>query len=142
MEHADFAVQIKNCETGKTDWVHRRHVRKVKPRPDHLDFDSDDETDFIVQNPIADSSIENSGNKPVPDSSTGGGVAKVDSSDLKRLFDEPESKPKTKRVRKPKNIVEPSRRSTRTRRSPDRLKIQTTKGGMINQTYASVVAGL
>ena len=120
-------------ENGKMDWVHRTHVRKIKPRPDYLDFDSDDETDPIV-NPIDNPIV-----KPVTDSSTGGGVVKVDSNDLKKSFDEPVSKAKPKKGRKTKTIVPPTNsRPKRVRRSPNRLNISTTKG----RSYAHVVAGL
>jgi len=133
LDFTDFAVRYKNTENGKMDWVHRTHVRKIKPRPDYLDFDSDDETDPIV-NPIDNPIV-----KPVTDSSTGGGVVKVDSNDLKKSFDEPVSKAKPKKGRKTKTIVPPTNsRPKRVRRSPNRLNISTTKG----RSYAHVVAGL
>ena len=133
LECNDFAVRIKNNENGNIDWVHRRHVRKIKPRPEHLDSDSDDEFDTI-----ADSTIENPKVKPVCDSSTGGGVTKVIKNDPKKVVDQSESKPKSKRGRKPKTIVPPTNsRPKRVRKSPDRLNIKTTKG----RTYANVVAG-
>ena len=62
---------------------------KVSPRPKHLDSDSDD-----MSEPIVNSSIENSIVKPASDSSTGGGVTKVDKSDLEKEVDQSESKPK------------------------------------------------
>ena len=131
LDFTDFAVRYKNSENGKTDWVHRTHVRKLKPRPEHLDFDSDDETEPIV-NPIDNPIVE-----PVTDSSTGGGVVKVNTEDLKKSFDEPVSKSKPKTVRKPKNIVPVSSRPKRNRKPPDRLNIRTTDG----RSYAHV-AGL
>ena len=76
MDLYHFAVRLKNDENDNIDW---RHVRKIKPRPEHLDFDSDDESETIVN-----SSIENSDVKPASDSSTGGGVTKVHKSDLER----------------------------------------------------------
>ena len=76
MDLYHFAVRLKNDENGNIDWG---HVRKIKPRPEHLDFDSDDESETIVN-----SSIENSDVKPASDSSTGGGVTKAHKSDLER----------------------------------------------------------
>ena len=87
---------------------------------------------------MVNSSIENPNVKPVSDSSTGGGVTKVDKSDLEKVVDQSEPKPKSKKGRKPKNIVPPKSRPKRTRRSPDRLNITTTRG----RSYAHVVAGL
>ena len=39
----DFTARIKDEKSGKLDWVHRRHIRKVQIRPSHLEDDSDDE---------------------------------------------------------------------------------------------------
>ena len=136
LDTMDFAVRYKNTENGKTDWVHRSHVRKMKPRPEHLDFDSDDESEPIVT-PIV-KPIDNPIGKPVTDSSTGGGVVKVEPKDLQKLFDEPVSKTKPKVVPKTKNIVPTvSSRPRRTRKPPDRLNIASTDG----RSYAHV-AGL
>ena len=134
LECKDFAVRLKNDENGNIDWVHRRHVRKIKPRPEHLDSDSEDESEPIVNN-----SIENPSVKPASDSSTGGGVTKADKNDLEKVVDQSESKPRPKKGRKPKNTVPPTNsRPKRVRRSPDRLNISTMKG----RSYAHVVAGL
>ena len=131
MDLYHFAVRLKNDENDNIDW---RHVRKIKPRPEHLDSDSDDESEPMVNSPI-----ENSNVKPVSDSSTGGGVTKVDKSDLEKVVDQLESKPQPKKGRKPKKIVPPTNsRPKRVRRSPNRLNISTTKG----RSYAHVVAGL
>ena len=94
-----------------------------------MDFDSDDESEPIV-NPI---------DKPVTDSSTGGGVVKVDPKDLKMLFDEPVSKIKPKVVPKTKKIVPTvNSRPRRNTKPPDRLNIASTG----TRSYAHVVAGL
>ena len=36
---------MKNDQNGITDWVHRNHIRKIYPRPPHLEDDSDDESE-------------------------------------------------------------------------------------------------
>ena len=38
----NFSAKLKNDANGKTDWVHRSQIRKLYPRPPHLNDDSDD----------------------------------------------------------------------------------------------------
>ena len=45
----DFSARIKNEKTDKLDWVHRRHIRKVKVRPPHLDSDDESEPEDLSQ---------------------------------------------------------------------------------------------
>ena len=45
LDSNEFACKLKNDENGKTDWVHRTHIRKIYPRPAHLEDDSDDESE-------------------------------------------------------------------------------------------------
>ena len=49
IESNDFAAKLKNDENGKTDWVHRNHIRKIYPRPSYLEYDSEDELDAEVK---------------------------------------------------------------------------------------------
>ena len=128
LDYSDYAVRIKDVENGNIDWVHRRHVRKLKPRPEHLEIDSDDEC------AIENVTIEN----PVVDSSTGGGDAKVDQSDMVKIVDEPKSKKRSKKIKKKTIVPANNSRPKRDRKPPDRLNIGTTKG----RSYANVVAGL
>ena len=105
--------------------VHRRLVRKVKPRPEHLEIDSDDEC------AIDNVTIE----KPVVDLSTGGRDAKVDQGNLVKSVDKPKSKSKPKKVKKKTIVPTVNSRPRRERKAPDRLNIGTTKGS----SYASIV---
>ena len=147
----NFSVKLKNDANGKTDWVHRSHIRKIYPRPSHLDDDSDDECDSqqIVSAKIPNESSKN-------DESSSGGVECshdiskkevandtikseaddsicsnqsqrqiVDESQLARLFKNAKSKRKSKKKKVP---TEPSRRSTRDRTQVDKLQIGSTKG--------------
>ena len=97
----------------------------INPRPEHLDSNSDNMPESMVN-----SSIENPNVKPASDSSTGGGVTKVDKSDLEKVVDQSESKSKPKKGQKSKNIVPPKCRPKRTRWSPDWHNI-TTKSSFI-----------
>ena len=49
LESNDFAAKLKNEENGKTDWVHRNHIRKIHKRPSYLEYDSDDEDEDTPQ---------------------------------------------------------------------------------------------
>merc|ERR1711911_443275 len=43
LDSNEFSCKLKNDENGKTDWVHKTQIRKLYPRPIHLEDDSDDE---------------------------------------------------------------------------------------------------
>ena len=67
LQSNDFAAKLKNEENGKTDWVHRNHIRKIHPRPSYLEDDSDDEFD-------AEPQIVTLRDKSDPDNSVSRGV--------------------------------------------------------------------
>ena len=71
LESNDFAAKLKNDENGKTDWVHRNHIRKIYPRPSYLEYDSEDEDDA---EPKIITLREPSENKSDPDNSKSRGV--------------------------------------------------------------------
>ena len=49
-----------------TDWVHRTHIRKIHPRPCHLEDDSEDEAEFEPENTLREMFSKND-----PDESRG-----------------------------------------------------------------------
>ena len=65
----EFAAKLKNDENGLTDWVHRTHIRKLHPRPSHLEDDSEDEMEFEPVNTLREMSAKND-----PDESSSRGV--------------------------------------------------------------------
>ena len=68
LESNDFAAKLKNDANGKTDWVHRTHIRKIYPRPAHLEDDSDYESE---SEPIYTLREKSSNDKPDESSSRG-----------------------------------------------------------------------
>ena len=67
----EFAAKLKNDENGKTDWVHRDHIRKIYNRPSYLEYDSEDELDA---EPNIITLREKSEEKSDPDNSISRGV--------------------------------------------------------------------
>ena len=145
----NFSVKLKNDANGKTDWVHRSHIRKIYPRPSHLEDDSDDECDSqqIIKIPhenskndesssggvecshdISKKEVANNTIKSEADDSICSNQSQrqiVDESQLARLFKNANSKRKSKKKKVP---TEPSRRSTRDRTKVEKLQIGSTKG--------------
>ena len=136
----DFSARIKDEKTDKLDWVHRRHIRKVKVRPPHLDSDDESESEDLSRD-------NKNGLKNKSDfSSTGGGDPivvplvknepavnsdiKVDSKTGKSPEAAPKVKPpkKTQSAAKGQNTAVPYRRSGRSSKPVDRLNISTNKG--------------
>ena len=145
----NFSAKLKNDANGKTDWVHRSQIRKLYPRPPHLNDDSDDECDL---QPIITKLCENS---DVDKSSSGGvecisNISKsdiandtikveaddsicsnqsqrqvVDENQLASLFKNIAGKRKTKKKKLP---TEPLRKSNRVRKSVEKLQVGSTKG--------------
>ena len=141
----NFSAKLKNDANGKTDWVHRSQIRKIYPRPPHLDDDSDDEYD---SQPIITKLCENS---DVDRSSSGGvecisNISKtdfandtikveaddsicsnqsqrqvIDENQLANLFKNAiKGKRKTKKKKLPS---EPLRQSNRVRKSVEKLQV-------------------
>ena len=97
-----------------------------------LDLNSKNESINIVYNPIENPKVE-----PVSDLSTGGGVKKVEQSDLEFGVDQSESILELNRVMKPKVIVQPiCGRSKWARRSLDRLNINVAPTIMLLSDYS------
>ena len=142
----DFAAKLKNDENGKTDWVHRDHIRKIYPRPSYLEDDSDDEDDA---EPQIITLRESSG----PDNSKSRGVESdipvannaPDMGDPELPSPEPQivSEPEMvqefqnalkEKLTKRKNKMNKwsseglSRRSQRDSKAPDRLQVRSMKG--------------
>ena len=130
----NFSAQIKNVATGKIDWYHRRHLRKIRPRPAHLDDDDDEDIVTVSSQNEPIVTPKNVVGKVEPPS-TGGGV------ETKREFDGssnemssgpkvPTSIPKPKKGKKKKSVVNRpvSDRPKRDSRPPDRLNVESTRG--------------
>ena len=135
----DFAAKLKNEANGKTDWVHRSHIRKIYPRPPHLNDDSDDEDESkpIIRE-LRETSNDESSAGGVNDSTENLNVTVrseaddsicsnqsqrqiVDENQLANLF---KNAMKAKRKpRKKKVPTEPSRKSTRDRTQTKLLQI-------------------
>ena len=64
----EYSCKLKNDENGTTDWVHRTQIRKLYPRPSHLEDDSDDESESEPSITLHDTS------KNDPDESSSRGV--------------------------------------------------------------------
>ena len=78
LESNDFAAKLKNDVNGKTDWVHKTHIRKLYPRPAHLDDDSDCESESELSITLRDKSNDK------PDESSSRGVnGKVHTDNIK-----------------------------------------------------------
>ena len=147
---------MKNEQNGQTDWIHRTHIRKLYPRPSHLDDDSDDEDDSQPVISISRETSDDSNSSDLNKSSAGGvgcstDITKievanetikteaddsicsnqsqrqiVDENQLANLF---KNVAKSKRKsRKSKTPTEPSRKSTRESKKVEKLQIGSNKG--------------
>ena len=142
----DFAAKLKNDENGKTDWVHRDHIRKIYPRPSYLEDDSDDESDtepqiITLREP---SDLDNSKSrgveldKPVANSAP-------DMTDIELPSPEPQTVSEPQMVQEFQDALKEkltnrknkmnrwsseglSRRSQRDRKAPERLQVRSMKG--------------
>ena len=140
VDYNDFSARIKNEKTGKLDWVHRRHTRKVKIRPSHLDDDLDEDYES------ADIVNETSSKVKTEHSSTGGGGPRVVPAVKNLPAVNPEKKvdvkteicpesavkvktpKKTQSAAKTKKMVSPKKRPKRSKKPVERLNIATNKG--------------
>ena len=140
VDFSDFSARIKNEKTGKLDWVHRRHIRKVKIRPSHLEDDLDEDYES------ADIVNETSFKMKTEHSSTGGGtprvtpaVKNIPAANLDSKVDSKaeicpgaavkvKTPKKTQSAVKTKKMVSPRKRPKRSRKPVDRLNISTNKG--------------
>ena len=140
VDYNDFSARIKDEKTGKLDWVHRRHTRKVKIRPSHLEDDLDEDYES------ADIVNETSLKLKTEHSSTGGGGPRVVPAVKNIPAVNPEKKvdvkteicpesavkvktpKKTQSAAKTKKMVSPKKRPKRSKKPVDRLNIATNKG--------------
>ena len=120
----DFTARIKNEKSGKLDWVHRRHIRKVQVRPAHLEDDLDDDIESadMITEPSASLKMNQE------HSSTGGGE-NVNVKSAGKTAAQVDSKPKKRRR---KIYPAASRKSERSKKPVEIMNINTTKG----QSYA------
>ena len=144
---------MKNDQNGITDWVHRNHIRKIYPRPPHLDDDSDDESEnhpiisihrensdldksssrgveldnsHIIKNEVANDTVKTEADDSICSNQSQRQI--VDENQLAKLF---KKAAKSKRKSRQKSPTEPTRKSTRDKKQVEKLQIGSTKG----QTY-------
>ena len=151
----NFSAKLKNEKNGQTDWVHRNHIRKLYPRPPHLDDDSDEECESqpiilretsdddnssdlnkssaggvecsteFMKNEVANDTVKTEADDSICSNQSQRQI--VDENQLASLFKNVATKSKRK-SRKSKTPTEPARKSNRDAKKVKKLQIGSTKG--------------